>query len=221
MVQKSWIAILAVIALTMCGVSEARENGGVIYYTLIEGQVHVLLADHKGGGAKHSQRGWAGFGGRGCASDTAETVAKREGGEELKCILSNAEISATFQNAPSHKKGNFTTYFAKLDFIDSSILTLRKNPGDCSGGGERGPYAWVAWETLNQDINAAKLHAGKYQLTIKRDNSERIYPVRSSSVYYNEFISALIGAMENMQGFPFQKFHIASKSPVREIHSKD
>ncbi len=221
MLHKGRTVILASIALTLSCVSQARENGGVLFYTLIDERVHVLLADHQGGDAEHSQRGWGSFGGGGRNFETAKAVAMREGNEELKCILGNAEISAAFRNAPGHKLGSFTTFFARLDYIDSSILTLRKNPSDCGGGGERGPYTWVSWETLKQDISAAKLHDGPYQLTIKRDSNERVYPASSSSVYFNEFISSLIAAMENMQGFPLVKFPVSSESPVRRIHTKD
>ena len=79
-------ALLLLLLLSSCG--RAPESpAGIVLYSVVEGEVLLLLADHRLPG-----RGWAAYGGAARAGETSAETAARETEEETRGYFKRADL---------------------------------------------------------------------------------------------------------------------------------
>jgi hypothetical protein len=145
MKKNIWVPMAIWIILLLPQNVFARCGAGTVLYFKSEGEIYLLLADHK----LHSQRhrGWSGFGGR-CDADPVDVTAARETEEETKGFYSREDILARLRSSPKVMVGDFTTFFVAVDYVPA-IVFINQRPSSLSASYvERGPYAWIPFSEI-------------------------------------------------------------------------
>jgi 8-oxo-dGTP pyrophosphatase MutT (NUDIX family) len=133
--------------------ANANCGAGTVLYFTVKGETYLLLADHRLPFQRH--RGWSGFGGL-CDGQPAEVAAARETEEETKGFYNRREILTRLGTCPRIRIGDFTTFFAEVDYVPAVVFNNQKPPGTASGYLERGPYAWVPYSVIRQAPDSNK-----------------------------------------------------------------
>lgn len=131
--------------------SACDRAAGVVPFAVVDGQVLVLIADHK----INKQRGWAGFGGCVDKDESLAAAALRELHEETRCAL-DQQLSIN-PDTPRVSFGKFTSFALEVPFISETSIQTKKLPSHCRGPviHERGPWAWVALPSLLKQISGS------------------------------------------------------------------
>ena len=120
------------------------KAAGVVAYAEVDEQILILIADHK----INTTRGWGAFGGCVDGEESLSEGALRELHEETRCALPQTlKIGKT---TPRVSFGRFTSYALKVPYISGNDIADTTSQKKCGGisAKERGPWAWIALDTL-------------------------------------------------------------------------
>ena len=183
--NKKLIVLTSLILLIVSGYASARQPGaGGVLYTTIQGSTYLLLADHR-----HSNRGWAAFGGRLDGQSPIEAAA-REIEEETNGVVERNWTIERLPTAPSHtvRDGTwyYTMYFLEIPFKPAIQFTSTKPTGNLRGAGERGPYSWVPLNVVMKALE--QYRSGVTSVSVP---DEYLPSNRRSSWFWRVFLSSL------------------------------
>ena len=135
---------LAFLLAKPLGTFACDTAAGVVAYSEVEGQVLILIADHK----INAKRGWAAFGGCIDPGETVEKAALREFHEETRCTFPR-ELMIT-KNNTRVEIGKFTSFALRVPHVDAQQISATPSTMLCSGvtANERGPWAWIPLDQL-------------------------------------------------------------------------
>ncbi len=170
--------------LSPCAVSENTcQSAGTVLYTLHEGKLLLLLADH----SIKKKRGWASFGGK-CDGDTPKHSAARETWEETRGYYPIETIKPLLRDDFKIETGEFVAYFVKVPFTPIKNIANFPLPKNKKKFKERGPYAWVDFAVITKTLANKKKHekAGRYQLP------DNLLPNNKNSGWlYHKFVGVI------------------------------
>ena len=136
----AWARGLLILAcLNSSAALACNRASGVVVYTQINEEIHLLLAAHK----INATRGWAAFGGCVDDNETLAQAALRELHEETRCALP-ASLVIT-KHTPKVTIGHFTSYALMVPYVPEGRIADQalRAPCDHLTASERGPWAWV------------------------------------------------------------------------------
>jgi 8-oxo-dGTP pyrophosphatase MutT (NUDIX family) len=140
--QAVLFCLFAVVLLS-CSGEKLCDAAGTIIYSKHQGEIWLLLADHK-----NNKRGWASFGG-GCRKrETAVDAAARETWEETRGYFSREEILQKINPEEPVETDGYIAYLVEVEFVESDAISENRLPKKETGFRERGPYAWIALEDV-------------------------------------------------------------------------
>ncbi|MEM7467486.1 MAG: NUDIX hydrolase [Pseudomonadota bacterium] len=171
----------AICALILVGISfrsiGCEQAAGVVAYSKIEGEIKLLVADHK----INPTRGWAAFGGCVDEGESIEIAALRELHEETRCAL--APYSPITTTTPRVSFGKFTSFALEVPFIAAeTIETIDLAPHCKSILAERGPWAWVELSTLLATLPKEHAHNAPFPAGFLPDEDHRWFWYKSTRV---------------------------------------
>lgn len=125
---------------------------GITLYSVVDGKVLLLVADHAG-----SNRGWAGFGGASNPAETSYQTAARETEEETRGYFKRDRLLQQISGQYPTFSGFYSSYFAEVPFV--SIEQLLQETQQVTAGimREREYYAWIPLQALTPLICAERL----------------------------------------------------------------
>ena len=174
------------------------EGAGVLVFTNIDNQPHVLLADHKK--ASQKLRGWSTLGGTVKKNESQLEAAIREVYEESNGILEPELLKKLVNPNIKTIAPGFTIFFAEVPYQSVDNFNRAKAKNGINGHGERGPYIWVPWKEI---VRASK----QYQQLSDCDKKEvkittKYLPKNSQTDWYFEAFLSTVELIINTDSAP-------------------
>lgn len=128
-------------------VAMAFQPAGVVLYTIEDGEVLLLLADHA---APSRQRGWAAFGGMNDPGETIAQTAARETEEETNGYFKREDLLAKIAGQKPVADGKFSFYFVQVDKVPVSDIMSRQSGLLSRFYRERVNFAWIPYAEVER-----------------------------------------------------------------------
>jgi 8-oxo-dGTP pyrophosphatase MutT (NUDIX family) len=200
---KCLLGLVVLLALLQTNAASA-VGAGVLVSTVHNGQVYVLLADHK----KTSQfsRGWSTLGGTVKRGESLLQAAVREVVEESNGGLSSELLLSAIDPDIKTVTPGFTIFYAQIPYQSIETFNLKEGIKDKTACIERGPFIWLPWQEI---LTAANTYRTKKQQTEKHNSNQlkvnlnKKYLVEQSQTdwFFNAFLETIEGISQTPQTY--------------------
>lgn len=157
MTRMIWRSGLLMVLL--CGTAAAEAPAGMVLYFESGGEVFLLLAEHAG-----TSRGWAGFGGGPRDGESVAETAAHKAEEESRGYFKSADLLKIIKDQAPVMDGDFTSYFARVDFVPAPSVMHHPVPEENDAYLERGTFAWIPYSAVAPFLQADIDRKKKYMI---------------------------------------------------------
>lgn len=154
------ILALGLIAFLVASAPVAAESpAGMILYFESEGEVYLLLAEHR-----NSQRGWGAFGGGDREGETMAQTAAHKAQDESRGYFKMADLLKEIEGQKPIMDGGFANYFAEVDFVPAPRIQNHPPPDSTDSYLERSTYAWIPYSIIEPMVQTDIDRKKKYTI---------------------------------------------------------